>query len=421
MKKQYAYRVYLTLEAVSSFLISMVFTASSVYQITMVKLTPLQLVLVGTTLEAAVFIFEIPTGVVADVFSRRLSVVIGWLLIGTGFIVEGSFPFFVPILLAQVLWGLGYTFTSGATEAWITDEIGEEKAGKAFLRANQIGLLTALLGIIVGMVLGSFQVNLPIQLGGLGLVLVGAVSGFFMPETNFSPMDSHVRGAWNTMFDTFLQGVNLIRNRPQLMHILGIGFFYGLYSEGFDRLWTKHILDNFEMPAFMNFQPIVWIGIFRGVGMLLAAGLTEIARRKIVTVQFTSVAKALFSLTLLLGISLFGFALGQSFWLVMAAYWSISIARNIIGPVYTAWVNQRLDLNVRATVLSMSGQVDAIGQILGGPSVGIIGNLVSVRAALLVSGIILTPTLPLYQRAVRISANHGDFNQERNSDDARRL
>jgi DHA3 family tetracycline resistance protein-like MFS transporter len=372
----------------------------------MAELTPLQLVLVGTTLEAAIFIFEIPTGVVADVFSRRLSIVIGWLLIGMGFIVEGSFPYFAPILVAQVLWGLGYTFTSGATEAWITDEIGESRAGKAFLRANQIGLLTALLGIFAGIGLGSIQVNLPVQLGGVGLLLVGAVLGFFMPETRFSPVGSQVRGTWRRMFATFLQGLNLIRNRPQLKHVLAIGFIYGLYSEGFDRLWTKHILDNFEMPGFIDLQPIVWIGIFRGAGMLMAVGLTEIARRKIITDQFNSVAKALFFLTLLLSMGLFAFALGQSFWLVMGAYWLVSIARDIIGPVYTAWVNQRLDSDVRATVLSMSGQVDAIGQILGGPGVGVIGNLLSVRAALLASGIILSPALALYQRVMKAFASH---------------
>ena len=109
-----------------------IFTASSIYQVTVAGLTPLQLVLVGTTLELSVFIFEIPTGVVADVYSRRLSIIIGMFLIGLGFLVEGTFPIFWAILLAQVLWGVGYTFTSGATEAWITDEIGEAAAGQGF-------------------------------------------------------------------------------------------------------------------------------------------------------------------------------------------------------------------------------------------------------------------------------------------------
>jgi len=85
----------------------------------------------------------------------------------------------------------------------------------------------------------------------------------------------------------------------------------------------------------------------------------------------------------------------------MLAYWLVYVTRNVIGPLYTAWVNQRLDSQVRATVISMSSQVDAIGQIAGGPAVGLIGNLVSVRAALLTSGVILTPVLVLYRFAIR--------------------
>jgi MFS transporter, DHA3 family, tetracycline resistance protein len=133
-----AYWVYLIYEGALSFLLTMIFTASDIYQVTLVGLTPLQLVLVGTTLETAILIFEIPTGVVADAYSRRLSVIIGVTLIGIGFLTEGSFPSFISILFAQVIWGLGYTFTSGATQAWISDEIGEAAAGRAFLRASQV-------------------------------------------------------------------------------------------------------------------------------------------------------------------------------------------------------------------------------------------------------------------------------------------
>ena len=118
----------------------MMFVTMSLYEATVAGLTPVQLVLVGTTLEISAFVFEIPTGVVADAYSRRLSIIIGYLLMGVGFLVEGLFPAFLPILLAQVIWGLGYTFTSGATQAWISDEIGEEHANKLLLRANQVSL-----------------------------------------------------------------------------------------------------------------------------------------------------------------------------------------------------------------------------------------------------------------------------------------
>jgi DHA3 family tetracycline resistance protein-like MFS transporter len=142
--KRAAYSVYLFSEFAVALLFSMMFTVDGVYQVSVVGLNALQLVLVGTTLEFSAFVFEIPTGVIADVYSRRLSIIIGMFVMGLGFVVEGSFPFFAPILLAQVLWGLGYTFTSGATEAWIADEVGEARSGQAFLRAGQIGTIGSL-------------------------------------------------------------------------------------------------------------------------------------------------------------------------------------------------------------------------------------------------------------------------------------
>src|SRR5512135_848823 len=132
--------VYLFIEFSASMFFSMMFVVTSLYEATVAGLTPVQLILVGTTLELAAFVFEVPTGIVADVYSRRLSIIIGYLLMGVGFLVEGFFPAFLPILLAQIIWGLGYTFTSGATQAWISDEIGEESANKLFIRANRVGL-----------------------------------------------------------------------------------------------------------------------------------------------------------------------------------------------------------------------------------------------------------------------------------------
>ena len=76
--------VYYLLGGGTSFLLVLAFTLSQVYHVTVVGLSPLQLVLVGTVLEATCFLFEIPTGVVADLYSRRLSVVIGLMLLGAG-------------------------------------------------------------------------------------------------------------------------------------------------------------------------------------------------------------------------------------------------------------------------------------------------------------------------------------------------
>ena len=102
MRKLNAFAVYLLMEGGTSLFFSMIVAVNMIYQVTTVGLNPLQLVLVGTVLEATAFVFEVPTGIVADVYSRRLSIIIGYVLVGLGFVLEGLVPRFEAILLAQV-------------------------------------------------------------------------------------------------------------------------------------------------------------------------------------------------------------------------------------------------------------------------------------------------------------------------------
>ena len=80
---------------------SMMFVMLSVYYVTVVGMNPLQLVLVGTVLEATVLLFELPTGVVADTYSRRLSVILAMFTMGVGWLLEGSIALFATIYLVK--------------------------------------------------------------------------------------------------------------------------------------------------------------------------------------------------------------------------------------------------------------------------------------------------------------------------------
>ncbi len=394
-----ATKVYLFIEVAASAFFSMMFVSMSLYEVTVAGLTPLQLVLVGTTVELSVFVFEVPTGIVADVYSRRLSIIIGYLVMGIGFLVEGLFPFFIPIVLAQVLWGLGYTFTSGSTQAWISDEIGEEPANKLFLRATQFGLFASLVGMGGAALIGAQNVALPIQVGALGVILMGIVLALVMPETGFEPTPREERNTWQQMWHTFKQGIAAVRARPRLMSVLGIGFVYGLYSEGFDRLWVKHLLDTFELPVLFGNNQVAFFGTLRAVSTVLTIIAIRYVEKRLDTSQPRVIGRAMFLITGLISAALIGFALSPLLGLALGLYLLIDLLRDIAMPLYTAWVNQKLDPGTRATVLSMSGQVDAIGQIAGGPSVGLVARTFSVVAALVTSGLLLSPALYLVGRA----------------------
>lgn len=143
------------------------------------------MVLVGTVLELSAFLFEIPTGVVADVYSRKLSIVIGYITVGLGYMLLGFFPVFEIILLSNFIWGFGSTFLSGATQAWITDEVGETKANASFIVASQFGKIGGLLGIPICIALAVIDLKYPIILGSAGLVVLGILNWVLMTEKPF--------------------------------------------------------------------------------------------------------------------------------------------------------------------------------------------------------------------------------------------
>jgi MFS transporter, DHA3 family, tetracycline resistance protein len=401
MKKLGAYPVYLIMEGTISLCFTTIFTVAAIYRINNAGLTPFQLVLVGTVLEASTFLFEVPTGVLADTYSRRLSIIIGIFLLGTASVFEGMIPQFWAILLAQVIWGLGYTFTSGATEAWVADELGEERAGYAYLRAAQLDQIGSLIGTFISVGLASISINLPIVLGGAAIVGLAVFLLFVMPEREFHPIVRDERGSWRAMAQTFRSGVAAVRGRPLLVTILGISVFFGASSEAFDRLWEAHFLAYFRFPALGAFEPVVWFGIINAGAMIVSFIATEIARRRLDTTSHRAVARTLLALNALLIASIVALGLSGSFALALGAFWSAALLRRTRAPLFAAWINQHVDSQVRATVFSMTSQADAFGQIAGGPAVGAVGSIFSLRAAMVVSGMLLSPALALYARSLR--------------------
>ena len=390
--------VYYLLEAGLSLCLATIFTVMAVYRVQTVGLNPLQLVLLGTMLEAACFVLEVPTGIVADVVSRRLSVIIGVFVMGLGAIIEGNVPLFGALLAAQVVWALGYTFISGATQAWITDEVGEAAVEQVFLRAVQMGQAGSLVGIVGGVALASWQINLPMLVGGGLLITLAGFLALTMTEHGFTPAPREQRTTWGQMGATFRDGLQAVRGRPLLLSLLGISAITGMASEGFDRLWQNHLLVNFTFPSIGNFAPILWFGIIGIVGTLISMVVVGSVSRWLRPRSAETSVRVLFWLYVLLAGSVVVFGVAQQFGLALLAYWTASTLRGASNPLYAAWLNRNIDSPVRATVLSMSSQCDAFGQIAGGPIIGVVATRISLRLALVIAGISLTPVLLLFRR-----------------------
>ena len=375
----------------------------SVYLVSELDLSPLQLVLMGTAMEAAVFVFEIPTGVVADTYSRRASLIIGYLGMGTTWMLVGLISAPWAIIALWGVWGLSYTFTSGAYEAWITDEVGVEKVGRLFLQGARLGYVGAVLGLILQVAIGVFSLRAGVIAGGAVTALCGVLCIFLMPETAFRRRPREERGsALTELRSTAVTGARYAWAAPVIVLLVSVELFMGMSSEAFDRLKEAHFLRDVGLPAVGDLDPVVWFGIFWLVGMVLGFIATgwllkrfERGGRKVVT-------SSLLTLTAMEMVAMLAFALTGSTWLAIGALLGVFFARDLAGPLYTIWLNEQIsDSSVRATVLSISGQANAIGQAGGGPVLGAIGNVWGIRAALATGALAIAPALGLYAKAMR--------------------
>ena len=143
----------------------------SVYLVRELHFSPLQLVLMGTAMEAAVFLCEVPTGVVADTYSRRLSLIIGYLGMGVAWAAVGLVSAPGLIIALWAVWGVSYTFTSGAEQAWITDEVGLENVGNVFLRGARYAQVGAVVGLFAQVGIGVVSLRAGVIAGGIFTIL----------------------------------------------------------------------------------------------------------------------------------------------------------------------------------------------------------------------------------------------------------
>ena len=396
VNKLSAYKTYLLFSAITAMCFSLVATVMIVYHIEIVHLNPLQLILVGTTLELACFIFEIPTGIVADVYSRKLSIVIGGVLTGVGFILEGSISSFVFVLVAQIVWGLGSTFISGSLEAWIAEEEKNKDLDEIYIKGAQAGQIGAFIGIVLSTVIANFSVRLPIIVSGVLFIILALFLWLYMPENNFKPSAPGDLNTFKKMVYTFKSGLKFVKSKSIIMILLAVTLFYGLSSEGYDRLSNAHFLQDTTLPKLGNLSSVTWFGIFGILGMILSFIVMHFMAKNLKNEDNRKNGKLLLCINILYISSMLIFALTRNFSLMLIAYLATNTFRIINEPIFSAWLNGHIDDNSRATVLSINEQMNSLGQILGGPIIGIIATNISVSIGIVCTSLLVAPVLVLY-------------------------
>ena len=345
-----------------------------------VGLDPLQLLLLGTTKEITILLVEIPTGVVADIRSRRLSVILGFIICGAAIVAAGLADTFMLLVLSQALWAFGSTFRSGAETAWFTDEVGSLATVDAVLpRRGRYEAVGSIVGVAATAILAA-AAGLTVALVAVGIALVawGLVLIARMPETGFVRHEISARQRFGQLLREGLQA----SRRPGLRVLLVATVATGFASEAVDRLSVAR-LDEVGLQD--SIDPALIVGGATVVQSLCVIILLAIFGRRLAGPQLVRAMLILNALTAL-GVAI----LARSELLAAALVGMVAAgtARSVARTVTVGWTNHFTDRANRATVHSFVGQSQSLGEIAGGIVLGLVARQVGIGAALTTSAII---------------------------------
>lgn len=370
--------VYVLFSFVVGFGMTVSIPVAALYRMQDAGLVPAELLWVGIAHEATRFIFEIPTGVIADSWGRKNSIILGLFLSAAGLGMEGLLPRFSVILLAQLFWGIGLTFISGAELAWFTDEVGETRARSLYGRATSARFLGAASGIVLGSFVGARSKPAAYFLAAVLFALLGVACTFALHERRVSPPATLGYSArLNALVRLVLQSISKSDN---IKRVFMVAAATGVALEGFDRLWEARLI---VAPRFTEipYAPPLILGATISVALIVTAVCGMVPESGLGQTPPPYAKLALFGvLPLAVGMSAFVFA-GSAFGAI-AGFITLWGARGILEPVQAAWLNDGIANDSRATLNSALTQVNALGQLFGGVSIAVALRVLSVRTAI---------------------------------------
>jgi MFS family permease len=315
-------------------------------------------------------LFEVPTGVVADTRGRRFSFLLGCatLLVSTLLYLvmwQVKAPF-IGWALASILLGLGFTFFSGATEAWLVDALAATghtgHIENVFGRAQTVGGAAMLVGSVSGgFVAQATSLGVPyiIRAAILGLALV--IAFFFMRDLGFKPKRG--AGPIEEVRDVLRGSIDGgWRNPPVRWLMLAAPFSAGIGIYAF-YAFQPYLLQLYGDETAYGIAGLAAAAVAGAqiVGGLLVSRVRRLFRRR---------TEAIILGTVIATGSLAIVGVTTSFWLAVGlmTLWAFVFA--IVGPLRQAFVNGVIPSEQRATVLSFDNLMGSAGGVVAQPALG---------------------------------------------------
>ena len=367
---------------------------TSVYLVVDAALSPAQLVLIGSVQGVFSLVFEVPAGVVADTISRKWSLVVSQVLMGTAMLATGLVTAFPALLATQVLWGVSWTFASGSDVALITDELDDPgRINLVLARAARAQLTGAATGLVaLGLLAWFTRRDVTIVIAGAAMLSLAVYVAVRFTEHTFVPTRT---ARWSVSWTTFRRGVTLVRRSRAILLIFAATFLVNGASDAAGRLTPKRLLD-------LGLPPLLWLTVLGVVGLVLGASVLRLVTPRL-NGSHTATDYALAAVVGVLSMLLLAFARDP----VVAAV-AVVLLNGIVTPltrvISTIWVNTRTTAEIRATTHSFLAQLEYLGEIVCGLTISAIASLSTLPLALVACAVLFAATAALMRQPTKDDA-----------------
>lgn len=348
---------------------------------------------------AGMVLFEVPTGVVADAAGRRISFILGAVtLLLTTLAYLGlwySEAGVVWWIVVSALIGLGFTFFSGATEAWLVDALVavgfDGSIEDVFGRGQTVTGAATLVGTIGGGLLAQISLGVPYVVRSAMLVLVIVAAAIFMHDIGYTPQRGvPLRQEVRSIISSSV--THGLKNPPIRMFMFGAPFAAGVGIWVF-YAFQPYLLELFGDPGAVYLSGIAAavFSIAQIIGGSSVKRVRRLFRRRTSLIALEVVVGAM----ALVGVGFaehlpvpVGFWVGIFLLTVVALIWALS------GPVQQAYMNEVIPSQQRATVLSFASLMGSAGGVVGQPALGKAADVYSFGVAYVVAGVLYAIRLP---------------------------
>jgi MFS family permease len=357
-----------------------------------------QVFVANAAFTAAMALFEIPTGVVADTRGRRVSFLLSEATLAVGTLayvgvaaIEGGLLLFC---LAGVILGLGYTFYSGAVEAWLVDALRAtgyaSELDNVFARAGVVSGVATLVGTVGGGLLGQIDLAFPYVARAV-LLIVALVFGFrSMHDIGFTPRTLHLRGIVGEMRKVGRAGLtygwHARAMRLLVLHsFLVYGFFFWAWYA-----WQPYFLDLLGRDAIWVAGVVAALFSLAGIaGNVLVGRLAKPGRKRTTILLGASAA---------LTASMVATGIIQVFWVTVPIFLLGAVAAGVLQPVRQTYLHHSIPTSERATLVSFDSLVGSLGSIGGQTGLGYLSQERSIPTGFVVGGLATILALPIFAR-----------------------